>query len=119
MVRTWDAATESMILERRRTTVGRIIFNQILPDRMRFSNTVMRRAELKRLVDVCYRTLGSDETAHLVDGVKSVGFHYATRGGLTIGLWDIVTPPDKERLLTDADGSVSDSVIHMKTTTRT
>ena len=42
---------------RQRTTVGRIIFNQILPDRLRYSNAIMKRAELKRLVDECYRLL--------------------------------------------------------------
>ena len=55
----------------------------------------MKRAELKALVDECYRLLGPEETAHLVDGIKSVGFEFATRGGMTIGLCDIVVPSDK------------------------
>jgi hypothetical protein len=59
----------------------------------------MKRADLKELVDECYRRLGPDETAHLVDGIKSVGFEFATRGGMTIGLFDIEIPKDKaERL---------------------
>ena len=97
--RPWDAETETLELERRRTTIGRVIFNQILPDPLRFHDTVMRRADLKELVDDCYRQLGPDETAHLVDGIKSVGFEFATRGGMTIGLFDIEVPTDKaERL---------------------
>ena len=52
----------------------------------------MKRSELKLLVDECYRQLGPEETANLVDGIKDVGFQFATRGGMTIGLWDIVTP---------------------------
>ena len=56
---------------------------------------VMRRVDLKELVDVCYRQLGPEETAHLVDGIKSVGFEFATRGGMTIGLFDIEIPKDK------------------------
>ena len=56
----------------------------------------MRRVDLKRLVDTCYRLLGPAETAHLVDGIKGVGFKFATRGGMTIGLWDIVVPKDKK-----------------------
>ena len=71
---------------RRRTTIGRVIFNQILPDRLRFNDGVMKRSDLKELVDRCYRDLGAEETAHLVDGIKSVGFEFATRGGMTIGL---------------------------------
>ena len=94
-VKTWDAETETLVLERRRTTIGRVIFNQILPDALRFHDTVMRRADLKELVDICYRQLGPEETAHLVDGIKSVGFEFATRGGMTIGLFDIEIPTDK------------------------
>ena len=82
----------SLRAERRRTTIGRVIFNQILPDALRFHDTVMRRADLKELVDICYRQLGPEETAHLVDGIKSVGFEFATRGGMTIGLFDIEIP---------------------------
>ncbi len=108
LVRTWDEAAGEIRLERRRTTVGRIIFNQIVPEQLRFKNEVMRRAQLKALVDECYRRLGPEETAHLVDGIKSVGFQFATRGGLTIGLWDIITPDEKAPLLADADRKVAE-----------
>jgi DNA-directed RNA polymerase subunit beta' len=107
-VRTWDAATESLVAVRRRTTVGRILFNQILPESLRYSDDVMDRAKLKRLVDECYRLLGSLETAHLVDGIKSIGFDFATRGGLTIGLWDIVVPEDKGSRLAAADAAIGE-----------
>jgi DNA-directed RNA polymerase subunit beta' len=107
-VRTWDEEAGSFRTERVRTTVGRIIFNQILPDRLRFANAVMRRAELKRLVDECYRLLGPEETAHLVDGVKSVGFEFATRGGMTIGLFDIEVPKNKGEALASADATVAE-----------
>jgi len=108
MVRSWNEEAGETRLERCRTTAGRILFNQILPDRLRYSNQVMKRSELKRLVDECYRLLGAEETAHLVDGIKSVGFQFATRGGMTIGLWDIVTPAEKAPLLAAADRSVSE-----------
>ncbi|HET9613626.1 MAG TPA: DNA-directed RNA polymerase subunit beta', partial [Candidatus Limnocylindrales bacterium] len=107
-VRVWNAESESLVLERRRTTVGRIIFNQILPDPMRFKETVMKRSDLKDLVDECYRLLGPEETAHLVDGIKSVGFDFATRGGMTIGLFDIEVPKDKGEQLKKADASVAE-----------
>jgi len=107
-VRTWDAVAEDLVDERRRTTVGRVLFNQILPDQLRYNDEVMDRGKLKKLVDECYRLLGPSETAHLVDGIKSVGFDYATRGGLTIGLWDIVVPKDKGSRLSDADRAIAD-----------
>ena len=50
--------------------------------------------------------LGSDETAHLVDGIKSIGFKYATRGGITIAVSDIPVPPNKAAMLAKADGAV-------------
>ncbi len=83
------------------------MFNRILPQELRFTNQPMKRVDLKRLVDTCYRLLGPTETAHLVDGVKSVGFTFATRGGMTIGLWDIVVPKDKKEMLAIAEDSVT------------
>ena len=106
-VRTWDAERGALRPERRRTTVGRILFNQILPDQLRYSDKVMVRSELKELIDECYRMLGGDETAHLADGIKSVGFDFATRGGMTIGLWDIEVPKDKGERLKAADENVA------------
>ena len=67
----------------------------------------MRRVDLKALVDTCYRQLGGEETAHLVDGIKDVGFEFATRGGMTIGLFDIEIPKDKQARLDAADDSVA------------
>jgi DNA-directed RNA polymerase subunit beta' len=108
VVRTWDEAAAEQQSTSVRTTVGRIIFNGIVPERLRFANQTMKRAELKRLVDECYRVLGPEETAELVDGIKNVGFQFATRGGMTIGLWDIVTPTDKRARLTATDTAVTD-----------
>jgi DNA-directed RNA polymerase subunit beta' len=111
VVSAWDEEAGTLKPRRLRTTVGRILFNQIVPDRLRFgsmADRVMRRPDLKRLVDECYRLLGPDETAHLVDGIKSVGFEFATRGGMTIGLWDIATPTDKSERLAASDHQVAD-----------
>ncbi len=107
-VKSWDPEREELVAERRRTTIGRVIFNQILPDRLRFHDTVMKRSDLKELVDRCYRDLGAEETAHLVDGIKDVGFEFATRGGMTIGLFDIEIPKDKAERLVAADAAVAE-----------
>ena len=106
VVRAWDEDAGELRPVSVRTTVGRIIFNGIVPDRLRFKNQAMKRSELKKIVDDCYRLLGSEETANLVDGIKDVGFKFATRGGMTIGLWDIVTPVDKVSRLATTDGAV-------------
>jgi DNA-directed RNA polymerase subunit beta' len=106
MVRVWDEEAQAAVEQRMDTTVGRIIFNQIVPDRLRFKNVNMKRTELRKLVDECYRILGPAETANVVDGVKAVGFEYSTRGGMTIAVTDIVIPPDKARRLAEADVAV-------------
>ncbi len=108
VARVWDEAAGELRPASLRTTVGRIIFNGIVPDRLRFKNQAMKRSELKRIVDECYRVLGPEETAHLVDGIKDVGFKFATRGGMTIGLWDIATPSDKTTRLAATDAAVLD-----------
>ncbi len=107
VVQRYDAASGGLVDSWEHTTVGRIMFNRILPEPLRFVNTPMKRVDLKALVDRCYRELGPTETAHLVDGIKGIGFKFATRGGMTIGLWDIVVPTGKKELLAEADRQVA------------
>ncbi|MEI7744173.1 MAG: DNA-directed RNA polymerase subunit beta', partial [Chloroflexota bacterium] len=107
VVSVWDAASRSLVDAVVRTTVGRVLFNRILPEPLQFVNKPMKRVDLKALVDRCYRELGSAETAHLVDGIKDIGFKFATRGGMTIGLWDIVVPDSKPAQMKQADEDVA------------
>jgi len=107
-VHAWDEVLGETTTQPVRTTIGRLIFNQILPDRLRFLNRTMNRAALRELVSDCYRLLGPAETALLVDGIKNVGFHYATRGGMTIAVEDITVPAEKPALLFEADRQVTE-----------
>ncbi len=104
--RAWDEEAQGLVDRRLVSTVGRVIFNQILPDQLRFTNKELKRHDLRTLVDRCYRALGPTETAHLVDGIKRVGFEYATRGGMTIAVADISVPADKPAVLAAADDQV-------------
>ncbi len=81
------------------TTVGRALFNQILPDELRFVNLVLDKGKLKDLVGLCYNRLGPDITAKMVDDVKAIGFKYATRSGTTISVSDITVPEAKKEIL--------------------
>ena len=90
------------------TTAGRLIFNSALPDELGFSNQIMDRKGLKELIARCYRDLGPAATATLVDGIKGIGFHYATVAGITIGIDDIRVPKEKVDLLAAADKKVAD-----------
>jgi DNA-directed RNA polymerase subunit beta' len=81
------------------TTVGRAIFNHILPEGLRFVNKVLDKGVLKDLVGECYTKLGPDVTVELVDRVKDIGFKYATRSGTTISVSDITVPAEKKDIL--------------------
>ncbi|MCZ6832550.1 MAG: DNA-directed RNA polymerase subunit beta' [Acidobacteria bacterium] len=84
------------------TTIGRVIFNQALPEKMPFINGLMKKRGLGQLVNFCYLHLGRDETVGLADRLKSLGFKYATRAGVSIGIDDMVIPPSKEGLVAQA-----------------
>jgi DNA-directed RNA polymerase subunit beta' len=105
-VHQWDEEKGEVIEAPLRTTVGRVLFNQVLPERLRFVNKPMNRNALRELVAECYRVLGSADTVHLVDGIKQIGFDYATRGGMTIAVDDITVPKRKADLLRAADAKV-------------
>ena len=90
------------------TTVGRVIFDQVVPDGVPFSavNKELDKSELKRLISACYRLLGRDETARMADKIKTVGFEYATRSGTTIAIDELRAPAEKAALLRDAEKRV-------------
>jgi len=91
-----------------RTTVGRCIFNRVLPDALRFINRALDKGSLQELVGVCYRRLGSHVTTELVDRIKNIGFEYATRSGVTIAISDLVVPSDKAAIIEETEGIVAE-----------
>jgi DNA-directed RNA polymerase subunit beta' len=100
-----EMATRTALVE---TTPGRVIFNTVIPDELGFINQVMDRKGLKALIAQCYRQLGPAATTRLVDGIKGLGFHYATVAGITIGIDDVRIPAAKAKLLAAADSRVND-----------
>lgn len=88
------------------TTVGRIIFNNILPESLRFHNYLMREDEIDQLVHLCFENLGNEGTATVLDEMKRLGFEYAMRSGTTIAIKDAVPPPEKPALLSEGRGQV-------------
>jgi DNA-directed RNA polymerase subunit beta' len=81
------------------TTVGRALFNQILPDELRYVNEVLDKGRLKNLVAQGYRLLGLEATGDLVDRIKNIGFQYATRSGASIAVSDFTIPKSKDEIL--------------------
>ena len=92
--------------ERIETTIGRITFNNVLPEDYPFLNYGMNKSEVSRLVeDVCNRYSAS-EVPPVLDGLKAAGFHYATRAGITVSVFDASIPPTKAAILEAADKKV-------------
>jgi DNA-directed RNA polymerase subunit beta' len=91
------------------TTVGRAIFNSVLPDELRFVNKVLDKGALKDLVGLSYNTLGLEATAKLVDKIKDIGFKYATQSGTTISVSDITVPAEKKEILTQVTEQVANT----------
>jgi DNA-directed RNA polymerase subunit beta' len=89
------------------TTVGRALFNQALPEGLRYVNRVLDKGGLKDLVGECYNKLGIEVTAKMVDQVKDIGFKYATRSGTTISVSDITVPAEKREILDRVTSQVS------------
>ena len=89
-----------------KTTVGRIIFNEVLPEGISFRNQIMDKNLLKDLTAECYRTQGNKVTADVLDRIKRLGFHYAGQSGTTIAINDIEVPAQKKSLIDGATGKI-------------
>ncbi len=90
------------------TTVGRCLFNRVLPDELRFVNEPLDKGKLQDLVGLCYRRIGEEKTTEVVDRIKAVGFYYATRSGVTIAAADLTIPSEKTRILEEAAAQVAE-----------
>jgi DNA-directed RNA polymerase subunit beta' len=84
------------------TTAGRVIFNEALPKGIPFINGLLKKRGLGQLVHFCHLRLGHDKTVLMVDQLKDLGFTYATRAGVSIGIDDMVIPPSKVSLVAEA-----------------
>jgi DNA-directed RNA polymerase subunit beta' len=119
---TGNGHTRAFVLE---TTVGRLIFNEALrptayvgeegeesrsadePSRLIFRNTVQDKGTLRDVIADVYREYGQAVTAETADRIKRLGFDYATRSGITLGIGDITIPKEKQRILAETDVKIS------------
>jgi DNA-directed RNA polymerase subunit beta' len=90
------------------TTVGRVLFNEVVPLEIRFVNQELKKKEITALVGRCYNTLGNEATVQFLDDLKDLGFRYATLSGLSIGIDDMHVPSMKERYITEARRQVNE-----------
>jgi DNA-directed RNA polymerase subunit beta' len=81
------------------TTVGRVVFNRILPPEIRFVNLTLEKGGLKDLVSDLYETCGGETTTDTVDAIKDIGFQYATKSGYSLSVSDITIPDAKSEII--------------------
>jgi len=88
------------------TTVGRVIFNTMLPEGMPFYNMPLRSNDLATVISDCYENLGRRKTIDLLDSMNQLGFRECTRSGLSFATDDLITPPSKAKIIANAEKSV-------------
>ncbi len=90
------------------TTVGRIIFNQALPAEYEFINKEITKKELVSLVEDCCRRYDNARVAEILDSLKEIGFRYSTSPGITIGVDDMLIPPQKWEIINAPERAVEE-----------
>ena len=116
MEREWKGEKRRKIVE---TSLGRIIFNNAIPQDLGYVDRsveenifklevdkLVAKGDLKGIVDRCYRRHGATTTSEVLDRVKALGFKYSTRGGITVGFQDITVPEKKPEILAAAEKEV-------------
>jgi DNA-directed RNA polymerase subunit beta' len=89
------------------TTVGRCIFNDMLPEGMPFYNMTMSQEKLSQVISDCFELAGSAQTVDLLDRIKDLGFKHATLAGLSFGITDLKIPEKKQEIIDETEKKVS------------
>ena len=85
------------------TTVGRALFNGAFPESFPYINSIVVKSDIRTLIEEIIERYDKPDVAFMLDAMKDLGFHYATRAGLTIGLEDVKTPPEKPEIIARYD----------------
>lgn len=88
------------------TTVGRVLFNNLLPKEIDFRNETMTKKKLQSLVAEVFAKAGPEATALVVDDIKDLGFKHATHSGISIGIDDFIVPANKQELIDQGESEV-------------
>ncbi|MFQ6133372.1 MAG: hypothetical protein ACE5R4_15125 [Armatimonadota bacterium] len=90
------------------TTVGRVIFNELLPLDLQFINREVEKNELSDITDRCFQVYGAERTAEILDQLKEVGFKFATRSGISISLSETSVPNRREEIIQETERRVEE-----------
>ncbi len=84
------------------TVAGRVLFNQLIPEEVGYLNELLTKKKLQQIISTVFKAAGMAKTAKFLDDIKELGFQTAYKGGLSIGLSDIMIPGNKEELVAQA-----------------
>ena len=98
-----DGKLEPMIIE---TTVGRVLFNQHVPQAAGYINQVLTKKSLRDIIGDILKVTSVPETADFLDAIRTLGFQFAFQGGLSFSLGDIIIPPEKQNMIVSANQQV-------------
>ncbi len=90
------------------TSVGRVIFNEILPEGMPYYNHLLVKKSFRDLIYKMFRDLGNAVTAKFLDDLKALGYNYATKAGISISFSDMLVPEEKAKLIRESNEKVSE-----------
>ncbi len=93
--------------EKLKTSVGRILFNEVLPKELGYFNKIIDKSTLKQIATRCCKILPDEETGKVLDSLKHLGFQYATKSGITIAMNDIEVPASKPQMLAETEAKVA------------
>ncbi len=88
------------------TSVGRVFFNQIVPEKLGYINDTMTGKKIESAIALCYKLYGIKETAYFADELKNMGYRYATKFGVTISLSDVEIPEEKYDIVAKTEKEV-------------
>ncbi|TSA29363.1 MAG: DNA-directed RNA polymerase subunit beta' [Bacteroidetes bacterium] len=92
------------------TTVGRVLFNQVVPEEFGYINQLLTKKALRDIIGQILKKTGTAKTAKFLDDIKDLGFTMAFQGGLSFNLDDVIVPEIKEHLIEDAVAEVDEVV---------
>ena len=99
-VRTYDLNEQGELeLKLIETTVGRILFNKVVPKEVGFINVLITKKSLRDIISKVQKACGIPKTADFLDAIKNMGYRMAFEGGLSFNLSDVIIPPEKEELV--------------------
>ena len=94
------------------TTVGRVLFNKVVPEEYGFINVVLKKSMLRDIIGDVLKVCGTAKTAQFLDDIKDLGYKMAFTGGLSFNLGDVLVPEEKIEMINEANASVDEVMMN-------